>query len=88
MAKSPSQKNGLVDAVKASLAVSRPGFLAWHQRVAAEHQDELVELKRQWQAGELGTQLRPVAKLISQELEARGIASIGIQGVQTWLKDR
>lgn len=88
MPKSPAPKSGLVDAVKASLSVSRPGFVAWHYRVAAEHQAELLELKRQWQAGELGSQLRPVAKLISQELEARGIATIGIQGVQTWLKDR
>jgi hypothetical protein len=50
--------------------------------------DELLEVRRQWQAGELGTQLRPVAKLLAQELQARGISTIGIQGVQAWLRNQ
>lgn len=88
MPKSPPAKSGLVEAIKTNLRESRPGFRPWNERVAPEHLDELLEVRRQWRAGELGTQLRPVARLISQELQSRGIATVGIQGVQAWLRDQ
>lgn len=88
MRKSPPEKSGLADAIRQNLRESRPGFLAWHRRVTPEHMAELLEVRRQWHAGELGSQLRPLAKLISQVLQARGIATVGIQGVQAWLRDR
>lgn len=88
MRKSPPAKSGLADVIKQNLSQSRPGFRAWHERVAPEHIDELLEVRRQWRAGELGTQLRPVARLVAQELQARGIATVGIQGVQAWLKNQ
>jgi hypothetical protein len=88
VAKSQPEKSGLADLIKKNLRESRPGFRAWHERVAPEHMDELLEVRRQWQAGELGTQLRPVAKLLAQELQARGISTIGIQGVQAWLRNQ
>lgn len=88
MAKSPSQKSGLVDAVKAAIAERKPGFLPWYQRVAPEHVGELLEVRRQWQAGELGSKLLPVARAISDQLAERGIARIGAQGVQDWLQNR
>lgn len=88
MPKSRSQKSALVDAVKAAITQHRSGYQPWHKRVAPEHLDELLEVRRQWLAGELGTKLSPVARAISQQLAERGIANIGLQGVQDWLKDR
>lgn len=88
MPKSPTPKSGLVDAVKAAVRDVRPGFQPWHKRVSPEHLDELLEVRRQWQAGELGSKLLPVARAISEQLEKRGIAQIGAQGVQDWLQNR
>lgn len=88
MAKSPSQKSALADAVRAAVRDVRPGYQPWHKRVAPEHIDELLEVRRQWQAGELGSKLLPVARAISEQLAERGIAQIGAQGVQDWLQNR
>lgn len=88
MAKSPSPKSGLADAVRAAVRDVKPGFQPWHKLVAQEHLDELEEVRRQWQAGELGTKLLPVARAISEQLRERGIARIGAQGVQDWLQNR
>lgn len=88
MAKSQNQKSGLVEAIKAAVEERKPGYLPWYQRVAEEHVDELLEVRRQWLAGELGSKLSPVARAISQQLAERGIANVGIQGVQDWLRQR
>jgi len=85
---SKSQSASLVDAVRSSLAASKTGFRPWHERLTPEAAAEVDQLRRAWVAGELGTSMRPVAKLVSQYLAANNICTVGVQGVVAWLKEQ
>lgn len=87
MPKSQSPKSGLVDSVRSQLTTSCHGFRPWHERLPPEHAAEVNELARAWKAGELGSQMRPVAVLVSRWLNENKICTVGIQGVTAWLKD-
>jgi len=87
-AKSPPAKRGLVEAVRSSLTTGTPGFQPWYRRVPEQHLAELLELKRSWLAGELGTNLNAVAVQTAHWLNENGISTIGRQGVIAWLKKR
>lgn len=78
--------SGLLDAVRTSIATSRPGFRPWHERIDPEVAVELEELRREWRAGKLGAKLRPVAAAIVTYLHEHNLSDIGIQGVSRWLE--
>ena len=81
--KSPS----LLDAVREAMAKVRHGSKRWHERVAAEHLEELAAIKAAWRAGELGKRKKTLARDLSVRLRARGISDVGEQGVIAWLND-
>lgn len=59
----------------------------WHERVAAEHVETLAEIKAAWRAGKLGKSKKGAAVGVSKFLQAKGIASIGHNGVLAWLDE-
>ena len=80
-----SQSGGLLDDVREAMAAVRHGSKRWHEKVAPEHLAELAALKAAWQAGELGTRKKTLARNISARLRERGISDVGEQGVIAWL---
>ena len=82
---SPASGSPLLQAVRANLTTRRPGFRPWYERLSPEHLAELEELRAEWRAGRLGSQLKPVAAEVVTYLHANQISDIGIQGVLKWL---
>ena len=56
----------------------------WWER-AAPHQDVLDAIHAAWRGGKFGLKKYPAARAISAKLADLGIASVGPQGVITWL---
>jgi hypothetical protein len=83
--KKQSPSGGLLDDVREAMAAVRHGSKRWHEKVGPEHQAELAALKAAWQAGELGTRKKTLARTISARLNERGISDVGEQGVIAWL---
>jgi|688.fasta_scaffold00746_47 hypothetical protein len=83
MAKQPS----LLDDVVATASSVFQGTIPWYRRIAAEHKQEVAGLKAAWKSGKIAFPLRTYARAISKHLRDRGIATIGEQGVQHWLKN-
>lgn len=85
--KTKSPSGGLLDDVREAMAAARHGPGRWHERVAHEHQAELAAIKAAWQAGELGTRKRTLARDLSARMRKRGISDVGEQGVIAWLNE-
>jgi hypothetical protein len=66
----------------------KTGVRPWWERVAPEHVAELDAFRKAWKAGEYGQQLKPVAIQVASFLNEQGIATIGSQGVMTWLRQK
>lgn len=77
---------GLVDDVIAAMPANPRGSLSWHEKLAPEHREEVEAVKAAWRAGKIGTAKRTAARIISEKLRERGISTIGVQGVETWLE--
>ncbi len=84
--KTKNQSGSLLDDVRKAVADYRHGPVNWWERVATEHHDELNAIKAAWQAGELGTRKKTLARSLSENMRARGISDVGPQGVITWLE--
>lgn len=82
-----SRSGGLLDDLRDAMAAVRHGQVRWYERVAPEHQAELIAIKAAWQAGELGKRKKTLARDLSTRLRARGISDVGEQGVIAWLSD-
>ena len=78
-------KPRLLDDVILTASSVVQGTIPWHKRLAAEHEQEVLELKAAWLTGKVPFPLRTYARAISKHLRDRGIANIGEQGVQSWL---
>ena len=85
--KTKSRSGGLLDDLRSEMATIRHGVKRWHEKVADEHQAELAAIKAAWQAGELGTRKKTLARTISARLRERGISDVGEQGVIAWLDE-
>jgi len=83
--KTKSRSGGLLDDVREAMASVRHGSKRWHEKVAPEHQAELAAIKAAWQAGELGTRRKTLARAIAANMRSRGISDVGEQGVIAWL---
>jgi hypothetical protein len=81
-----SQSGSLVDAVIKSLPARIHGNAPWYERLRPEHLSELVELKAAWKSGRLAVPRRTAARHIAAQLRERGISTVGMQGVDEWLK--
>lgn len=87
MAKAPkSPPTDLAASIRAVLPSGKPGSLAWFQRIPPEVLAELEALKREHREGKLAGTRTGLARTISNELLARGLSTIGPQGVIAWLK--
>jgi hypothetical protein len=84
MAKKPSLK----DTVLASMDESRNGkHRTWFDKMTdGEQKNELLEIRRAWQAGEIRSPGATLARHISASLRSLGLSSVGQQGVWHWLK--
>ena len=82
-----SRNGSLLDDVRDAMAAVRHGQVRWYERVAPEHQAELVAIKAAWKAGELGKRKKTLARDLSARLRASGISDVGEQGVIAWLSD-
>jgi hypothetical protein len=69
------------------MASVRHGSKRWHEKIDAEHLDELNAIKAAWRAGELGSRKKTLARNISVRLRERGISDVGEQGVIAWLDE-
>jgi thiamine pyrophosphate-dependent acetolactate synthase large subunit-like protein len=63
-----------------------PRLTAWWHRIDQQHQPTLDELEAAWKDGRLGSRLAPAADAIAKTLKELGIATVGRQGVQNWLR--
>ena len=62
--------------------------LSWRDRLSAEMRAEVLEVRRQFQAGELGEiDATSLARALKASLEQRGIDMPNPQQVQRWLRD-
>jgi hypothetical protein len=84
--KTKSQSVGLLDDVLESMPSVFRGTRPWYERVAPEHREELASVKSAWLAGEIKLPKKTFATVLSEKLAARGIATIGHQGVIAWLE--
>lgn len=78
----------LVDRVSARVSETRPGPRGFLSRVSPEARDELLEVRRRFQAGELGASASALADLLIEEAKADGIELCGPQGLRVWLARR
>lgn len=82
-----SQSGSLLDDLREEMASIRHGGKRWHEKISPEHLEELASIKAAWQAGELGTRKKTLARTISARLQERGISDVGAQGVIAWLEE-
>lgn len=67
-------------------AASQKKAIVWEDRVPPEHHAAIEEIRSAWRSGQIAGPLACIAKLISDELATRNIATVGPQGVILWLK--
>lgn len=70
----------------ASLPETYNGIGHWIDSVPDEARQELEEIKRQFRAGAINTPRRTLARVISRQLQERGVSKIGFSGVEAWLQ--
>ena len=83
--KTKDRSGGLLDDVRKAISDARHGPATWYERLTQEQRDELDAIKAEWRAGELGTRKKTLARSLSENMRARGISDVGLQGVITWL---
>jgi hypothetical protein len=82
-----SPKASFLDCVMAGAeTLSQQKLLVWEDRVLPEHRAAMDEIRSAWRSGKIAGPLARIAKLISEELAKRNIATVGPQGVISWLK--
>jgi hypothetical protein len=79
-------KAKLLDEVTKAAATFFHGTPPWYRRLPAEHEQEVLGLRAAYKAGKIAVPLRTTARIISKLLRERGIATVGEQGVQSWLQ--
>lgn len=60
--------------------------MRWFQAVAPEHVATLDVIAAAYKAGKFGAKKKPAADAIVAVLQARGIATVGYNGVLQWLE--
>lgn len=81
-----AKAKSLLAEIRGNIPSGKP--LCWHERVSREHQPTLVEIRRAYNAGELGSGKKPAAKGIAKYLADHGIATVGYHGVLNWLEEK
>jgi len=78
----------LVDRIKAAAARVKPGPKGFEGRLPADIREQLLEIRRQFQAGELNVSAVWLADQIVAMAAAEGFSVCGTQGLRTWLARR
>ena len=77
----------LADAVRAAPAHTKPGPKGFLDRLDQTAQDEILELRRQFQAGEFGTlSAMEVSRRVHDEAAQRGWQIVGVKEFSLWLR--
>lgn len=79
-----AKAKGLIAEIKAHIPSGKA--LRWTDRIAPEHRATIAEIRRAYQAGELGSGKKPVARGIATYLNKQGISKVGYHGVLNWLE--
>lgn len=62
--------------------------LSWRDKLPQDIHDEVCELRRKYQSGELGDiDATSLARALKSSLEQRGIEMPAPHGIQRWLRD-
>jgi len=75
----------LSDAIRAKVPATPVRSVCWFSRLAPEAAAEIAAVKADWKAGRLRGSKRALGQVIVEELHARGLSQIGLQGVVAWL---
>lgn len=75
----------LIESVTSKVANRRTGPKNFFDRLPPEYQQELLEIRRQFQSGELAASACFVADAIIESASEQGIAVCGQQGMRAWL---
>lgn len=81
-----ASKPSFIDSIKATLPPRHQGGEPWYRRVDQKVLSELTVLRAEWQAGQIDTGCKTLARAIADRLNAEGLSTIGTQGVVAWLK--
>lgn len=78
----------LVDRIKAAASRVKPGPKGFEGRLPPDVREQLLEIRRQFQAGELNVSAVWLADQIVAMAAAEGFPVCGPQGIRTWLRGR
>ena len=76
----------LADDIRKAIPKRNRGIVPWFQKLPAETLKELEKVRSEWQSGKIVKEKYTVAKVISDTLQANGIATIKRQAVVSWLE--
>lgn len=78
----------LASDIAARIVNKRPGFPTWFERLPAEMQTALDEVRERWQEGQIAGQQRAFAIALAAEVASRGFPEPGVQAVVAWIRKR
>ena len=78
----------LRDVIARDAQPKKRGFPAWHERLPADVLAEVQAVRADWHDGTLCTQVRTLARSISEHLRSRGLPTAGPDEVAKWLHRR
>lgn len=77
----------LADAVRERVRGIRPGPKPWLDRLPPDVQEQLLDVRRRFQAGEYGgASAREVGQLVTEAAAERGWSVAGCKEVALWLR--
>lgn len=76
----------LADDIRKAIPNRNRGVAPWFEKIPADTLKELEKVRKDWHSGKLNTEKYTVAQVISDTLNANGIATIKRQAVVAWLE--
>lgn len=80
------KNQSLTDAIRAAVPPCPRRSRPWWEKLDAETLAELEAIRTDHLSGRLPGSRQALAKAITDQLNARGLSDIGVQGVTTWLR--
>ena len=84
----PSPPSPLVSEILAGVAAIRKGPAGWFEKIPADAQAELIELRDRFRSGTLACTKTGLAKSIHTALVGRDVLQVGWREVERWLGGR
>jgi hypothetical protein len=76
----------LADDIRNAIPKRNRGVAPWFEKLPADTLKELEKVRKDWHSGKIAKEKYTVARVISDTLEANGIATIKRQAVVAWLE--